>query len=508
MKKGVVIVTLFFIFIMQKGVSQYYSKRINFYNQNNSTAEFLLLNDTFYLSTDLIDTGEGLLGKISNTGNLSITPKFAAAFTGSYYQPIQTINYRKNFYTTGGGGYNSKVSSSFYKFNSNGDTLQTHYYGDTAYTQITERIIPYYKTKSKLLLIGVTDSTCGPGHQGTGKSIIRVVDTSGVLCQTKMYLSNCAYRNITSVDTAEKKGYLIGYGGWFSTWQTETRVMKLDSNLNIIWDKQINIVSGGSSNVVNHQNKYYTVLSTHVDSVWNFSYKWERISLTRLDLNGNIIWQKYYGHKERPMITSGLKECANGDYIMCGSHYNDTYQLKSWLMRTDSAGNLKWWKDYTAKTLPVQDTISENYLYDVLELPNGDIAAVGWCGGSSINPLQQTWLLKVDSNGCFGAGNCPTNITTGINDINPLNKVEAQISAYPNPFKDELNINYSILDFERTAQLQLIELASGRIINSIELTQSFGTKQFNTENIANGLYVLSLKQNNKPSVNFKVINIK
>ena len=59
-----------------------------------------------------------------------------------------------------------------------------------------------------------------------------------------------------------------------------------------------------------------------------------------------------------------------------------------------------------------------------------------------------------------------------------------------------------------TAQLQLIELASGRIIDSVELTQAFGIKQFNTQNIASGLYVLSLKQNNKPSVNFKVINIR
>ncbi|MBP9187020.1 MAG: T9SS type A sorting domain-containing protein [Bacteroidia bacterium] len=89
------------------------------------------------------------------------------------------------------------------------------------------------------------------------------------------------------------------------------------------------------------------------------------------------------------------------------------------------------------------------------------------------------------------------------------NSIEGiNLIAYPNPFKDELNINYSILDFEGVAQLQLIELATGRLIDDIELTQSFGTKQFNTQNLANGLYVLSLKQNNKPTVNFKVINIK
>jgi N-acetylneuraminic acid mutarotase len=82
------------------------------------------------------------------------------------------------------------------------------------------------------------------------------------------------------------------------------------------------------------------------------------------------------------------------------------------------------------------------------------------------------------------------------------------IKIYPNPFKDELNINYSILNFEGTAQLQLIELASGRVIYNIELTQSFGAKQFNTQHLSNGLYLLSLKQNNKPSVNIKVINIR
>ena len=88
------------------------------------------------------------------------------------------------------------------------------------------------------------------------------------------------------------------------------------------------------------------------------------------------------------------------------------------------------------------------------------------------------------------------------------NKDEMNYTIYPNPFKDDLTINFDILDFEGGAQLQLMELVSGRIIDTLEITQSFGTKLFHTESLAAGVYVLSLKQNNKPSKNFKVIHIK
>jgi hypothetical protein len=265
--------------------------------------------------------------------------------------------------------------------------------------------------------------------------------------------------------------------------------------------------SGGYGGIVNHQNNYYYHATTIVDSVWNFTYKWERPSLSKVDKNGTIIWQKYYGVKQQYINLAGLKECSNGDLIMCGVLKLITNEAKGFIIRTDSLGNLKWWKDYRPETTPL-DTTADNYLYDILELPNKDIAAVGWSGSTTTTPGQQTWLLKVDSNGCFGPGNCPPNLITGVNDYVSSSGVENQISVYPNPFKDELKINYSILNFEGVAQLQLIELATGRMIDHIELTQAFGTKQFNTENLANGLYVLSLKQNNKPSVNFKVINIR
>lgn len=501
-KAGVAMLLLLFL-TQPTNAQTYFSNRYNFFNTNELTQQFLFDRDTFYLSTILLGDSSGLISRISLNGNLVPTNKYPN-FQGKYFQPYATAKLGHNFYSTGAGGYFNTISAPFFKFNTNCDTINTKFIGDSSYYTLMQKILPYSNTKDKLLLIGATDSTCGPSHQGKYKAIIRVVDTNGILLQTKTYLSGCEYRNINAADTSEDKGYLIGFNTTFGTWGFESRLMKLDSNLNFVWDKKMTETSGGYAGIINHQNNYYYHATTIVDSVWNFTYKWERPALSKVDKNGTIIWQKYYGVKQQYINLASLKECSNGDLIVCGVRKLPTNEAKGFIIRTDSLGNLKWWKDYSPDTTPL-DTTADNYLWDILELPNNDIAAVGWSSATSLNPLQQTWLLKVDSNGCFGNSNCPLNLITGIKE-NISNSLG--LTAYPNPFKDELNINYSILDFDGAAKLQLIELASGRIIDSIELTQSFGTKQFNTQNLANGLYVLSLKQNNKPSVNFKVINIR
>lgn len=84
---------------------------------------------------------------------------------------------------------------------------------------------------------------------------------------------------------------------------------------------------------------------------------------------------------------------------------------------------------------------------------------------------------------------------------------DIQLNVYPNPFKDEINvkINYSVnLD---NAKLQLMEIATGKIIAE----QIVGSKQsfiFNTTQLANGVYLIALKRANLPSSYVKVIHLK
>ena len=508
--KRVIYITLFCFLIALKGKTQsYYSKRVDVAGKTNVGYGILNISDSLYVASYITETPipnlsySASLLKFDLNGVLLASKRFKpinynySCWGGMYYK-------NNKIYTSGVTDYGLQLQSGLYVFDENCDTVFTKSYGDTTFYNYGQKIIPFTKTSNKLLLIGITDSTCGTNHPGVYKPVIKVVDTNGVLLQTKIYLTNCKYRNITGADICEDKGYLL-CGSELQTFLGNYFVMKLDSNLNLLWTTYYNSTSRNICNITKSINGGYLFGHTITDSIWNFTYTWERATLTKLNSNGTIKWQKNYGVKQTDIATSKVIELSNGDIVLTGNRRVSGNELKGFIIRTDSLGNLKWWKDYRPETAPIQDTTADNYLWDILELPNKDIAAVGWSGSTVFTPNQQTWLLKVDSNGCFGSSNCPPNLITGIKE-NISNSVG--LSAYPNPFKDELNINYSILDFEGVAQLQLIELASGRLIDNIELTQSFGTKQFNTQNLANGLYVLSLKQNNKPSVNFKVINIK
>ncbi|MCC6182817.1 MAG: T9SS type A sorting domain-containing protein [Bacteroidia bacterium] len=514
MKKRAIFFALFCYVIIQKGVSQnYFSKRIDIASKANTSFALANYNDTIYVATTVFETEapytySACLLKMNSDATINTAKRFKP-LNYNYTNGNQILVKNNKFYLTGLNDYGNEVQTGLYVYNKSCDTILTRGVGDTAYYNYSYKITPFIKTKDKLLLFGVTDSTCGPGHQGQYKSIIRVVDTNGVLYQTKLYLNNCFYRNVSSVDTSENKGYLVGYAGMFNSWDAESRVMKLDSNLNVIWDKQINITAQGVSNVVNHKNQYYMVLSTIRDSVWNFSYHFGRVSLTKLNINGSTIWQKYFGVKERPILTSGLKECFNGDYIMCGTHRTSPNELQGWIMRTDSIGNLKWWRNYRPQTSPILDTLSENYLHDIIELPNGDIAAVGWSSPSTISSKQQTWLLKLDSNGCFDFGNCNPNIVTGIGEIDNTSSHEDYIKVSPNPFSNNFKVSYALHNENNSIfEFNLTELATGKIIARQSSFKNQDTITFNTEDIASGVYIFNVRNNGKNIKNIRIINIK
>jgi hypothetical protein len=511
--KRVILITLFCFFITLKGLAQgYFNKRIDVANKANVTYGMMNINDSLYLASYIFETPIPNLSysasvlKLDVNGNLLSAKRFKPLNIN--YTCPGGICYKNNkIYTSGTTDYGLQLQAGLYVFDKKCDTVLTKSFGDTSFYNYAQKIIPYTKTKDKILLIGVTDSTCGSGHQGSYKPFIRVVDTSGTLFQTKLYLSDCKYRNINSVTTTKNKGYLISLGGTYGTWDTETRVLKLDSNLNLVWSKQINLTSSAEPEILNDNDNFYYINSTTIDSVWNFTYKWERACLIKMDTNGTILWQKNYGVKQITLGTTGLKKCINGDFIISGARRTTSNELQGFILRTDSLGNQKWWREYRPNTTPVLDTVAENYLYDIIELPNGDIAAVGWAGQSSISPLQQTWLLKVDSNGCFGAGGCNPNLATSIQEIS--NENELILNIYPNPFINNITVSYTLSNSNKAnVEIKLIELASGRLIGEQTSTKNEDTIKFDTQNLSSGVYLVNVRNNGVSIRNSKVINIK
>jgi len=77
---------------------------------------------------------------------------------------------------------------------------------------------------------------------------------------------------------------------------------------------------------------------------------------------------------------------------------------------------------------------TQSFLYDINELPNGDLLACGeldYTYDVGITPIQQGWILRTDSNGCL-LDQC----WLGVNDISPLDVIS--VKEYPNPATNEI----------------------------------------------------------------------
>jgi hypothetical protein len=475
----------------------FYSKRINVANKYNQAGNMIFFNDTFYVTANVYEVpfsqASASLLKIDKYGNLFSAKRFKPS-NRNYFggRGIYKLNHK--FYSTCDTDWGLQVQNCFYVFDENCDTVLTRSFGDTTFYNFAGRIKPFLKTDDKLLIFGITDSTCGPNHPGFYKPTVRVVDTNGTLHQTKIYTSTNFFRGLADADTTVKKGYVFCGAevvNTSSSGSTRNYVIKLDSNLNQLWYKYIDTSNSLYSSIISLKSGQLLYSHSHSDFNASNAYLGDKLTLSKLDIGGNIIWRKRYGNIEQNGIgVSKVKELANGDLILCGTKFVNytasVVQLMGWIMKTDSMGNLKWWKSYIPDN-PIKDTITQNELHDIIELPNKDIVAVGWGGSSSFNSLvQQTWILKVDSNGCFGVGNCPQNIVSGVKE-SAFN--ETNLKVYPNPASDLLNIEID----EELHQNTLIVLTNslGQLISNSIMENS--KSKINIGHIPNGIYFITFK---------------
>ncbi|MFO0356706.1 MAG: T9SS type A sorting domain-containing protein [Sphingobacteriaceae bacterium] len=424
--------------------------------------------------------------------------KFGSLFSAKRYKPANRSYFGSNglylknhkFYTVGVTDWGLQLQNGLYVFDENCDSVLTRSYGDTVFYNLTSEVKPFLKDKSKMILFGMTDSTCGINHPGLYKPLIRVVDTNGVLHQTKIYTNTCFYRSLWDADTTLKKGFVFCGAepmNVTSTGVTKNYIIKLDSNLNQQWYNFVDTGNSLYSSII--CLKTGRLLHAHNHSDFNGStYLGDRITLTKLDAAGNIIWRKRYGSTESGIGVAKVKECSNGDYVLCGEKYVNytasVSQYMGWIMRTDSMGNAKWWRTYIP-TSPIKDTTTQNELYDIIELANKDLVCVGWGGSNGFNLVQETWILKVDSNGCLGAGNCPPNLAIGLSEVK---NDFYSFKLYPNPVKDELTVELGDEDIKAT--LTIINTL-GEIIQKSPIVQRITKVQ--TSELNEGVYFVAIK---------------
>jgi len=129
--------------------------------------------------------------------------------------------------------------------------------------------------------------------------------------------------------------------------------------------------------------------------------------VTRLDSNGNILWDRSYGGNGKDYLIY-LVENMDGTILLAGSSASGPSGNKTspnyggldfWLVKTDAAGNLLWDRSFGGS--------DDDYLDGFAAAPNGDVVL----GGTSYSGISgnktavqrglggDCWLVRVDVNG-------------------------------------------------------------------------------------------------------------
>jgi len=216
--------------------------------------------------------------------------------------------------------------------------------------------------------------------------------------------------------------------------------------------------------------------------------------LAKLDsADGTIIWEQEYGPAALTTTLFAGKETPTGDLIGCGVTYAEEGQ-KGLLLRTNSEGDSLWMRSYYYQ----DDVIStgQGRFYDVLPTPDwGFIAA-----GAVYNPVggphppgysQDTWVVKVDGDGCIVPGCNIVGVTEQATNL------LGALTIFPNPAHGRTTISLQLPSSVANEQLQLcLVAADGRIVHRQAIPGN-GEHTLALEQLSAGVYHVHISATGK-----------
>lgn len=165
---------------------------------------------------------------------------------------------------------------------------------------------------------------------------IMKINSSGLVVWTKD-LSTEGYDIVKQIITTGDNGFaIIGQtDGYVNSNNSDVWVIKFDYFGNIQWQKKYGLEGTedtGQGIIQTTDGKY--IVAGYTGS---FGSEGSGAWVLKIDLNGNIEWQKsYVGSKASSVIVD-----TNGGYVIAG-----TKGGAAWLLKIDDAGNIQWEKTY------------------------------------------------------------------------------------------------------------------------------------------------------------------
>jgi hypothetical protein len=412
-------------------------------------------------------------------------------------------------------------------------------------------------TDGGYIITGITNSTDGDVSVNKGTTDVWVVKLSptGSIQWEKSY-GGSAGDDASSIFQTLDGGYIVAgqsystdgdITGHHGTLNHDAWVIKIDATGNLQWQRSYGgtnqeyalsikptsdggfIIGGGSASP-----------NGDVTAVFGGSDCW----LVKIDALGNIQWQKSYGGSIHEYFLEA-QQTADGGYIGIAtteSTGGDIYGLHGaidyWVVKLNSAGNIQWQKCLGGSNIDIPSSIFQDF--------DGGYVAAGYSqsnNGDSSGHIGQAdyWIVKLDPTGNikweksyggtlndFARKIRPTPdggyIVTGATMSNNFdvsgnhgnldvwlvklsfsellntneNSIKNNISIYPNPAKDHINIK---------------DIPTGSVVNITDMSgrKLFGQK-YNEKNIIinisqliNGVYIIQIENKGKTILSEKLI---
>ena len=170
---------------------------------------------------------------------------------------------------------------------------------------------------------------------------------------------------------------------------TDIYLIKIDENGDKEWDKTY----GGDGSeygkaMLKLDNGYVIAGTSNSEGFGEFDYNaW----LIKIDLSGNILWNKTYGGIYEDSANS-IVETQNGDYIITGSKYSySSRDLDLWVFKVNKTGDTIWSKTFGGTGFDEGRSI--------VQADDGYVITGETNSYSKNDDYSDAWLLKVNTTG-------------------------------------------------------------------------------------------------------------
>ncbi|QQS30031.1 MAG: PKD domain-containing protein [Sphingobacteriales bacterium] len=261
-----------------------------------------------------------------------------------------------------------------------------------------------------------------------------------------IFNSHCTFRDVMA---APDGGYYLT-GSVNMNWndfpidQGNILLMKIDSTGNAEWSKvhDVGSMDQGLSFQQTADNGFIIGGASALAGNQIF-----RPYLLKTDSAGNFVWGKQYFTTGGRGSNSGVIQLSDGGYISCGSYgtIGDTGpQIETYLLRTDTNGNPLWYRHY-GNPINSFGGYAHDYAYDFTPTLDGGYMMAGRKDSmlSESEGYAYAWLVKTNCMGLLTVPKAQFTLTQDPGFLNRFLFTNQSQYAYP----DSIDGGYYVLDW-------------------------------------------------------------